>query len=202
MIHNKSKRTRWAWAVTTSVKRRTSTKNMQPKDVFSSMFEHLFLFTQIKEAICEMTTIKHALLTTAPKAARFSSLRGRTINIITTFLPCWLEKLYCYHISNNYPFRCVFGLFLLNFSSFKTRLLGRGFHALIKNVSFYSPTNVGSHNPPSSRAQHSRRHLFPSPINMGPPNPPPIQSPTSLLVHRLRDCENPHLFERGTKHFL
>ena len=35
---------------------------------------------------------------------------------------------------------------------FKTRLLGRGFHTFIKNVSFYSPTNVGSHNPSPFRA--------------------------------------------------
>ena len=31
---------------------------------------------------------------------------------------------------------------------FKTRLLGRGNHTLIRNVSFPSPTDVGSHNPP------------------------------------------------------
>ena len=31
----------------------------------------------------------------------------------------------------------------------KTFLLGRGFHTFIKNVWFYSPTDVGSHNPPS-----------------------------------------------------
>ena len=29
---------------------------------------------------------------------------------------------------------------------FKTRLLGRGFHTLIRNDSFTSPTDVGSHN--------------------------------------------------------
>lgn len=31
---------------------------------------------------------------------------------------------------------------------FKTCLLGRGFHIPIKNASFSSPTDVGSHNPP------------------------------------------------------
>ena len=36
---------------------------------------------------------------------------------------------------------------------FKTRLLGRRFHTLIKNVSFPFPTNVGSHNPPLFEAQ-------------------------------------------------
>ena len=28
------------------------------------------------------------------------------------------------------------------------RILGRGFHTLIRNASFPSPTDVGSHNPP------------------------------------------------------
>ena len=32
-----------------------------------------------------------------------------------------------------------------SFKVFKMRLLGRGFHTLIKNVSFSSPTDVGSH---------------------------------------------------------
>ena len=40
--------------------------------------------------------------------------------------------------------------------SFKTRLLGRGFHTLIRNVSFPSPTDVGSHNPSPLEAQRPR----------------------------------------------
>ena len=36
-------------------------------------------------------------------------------------------------------------LFGLSLKVFKTRMLGRGFHSLIKNVSFPSPINVGSH---------------------------------------------------------
>ena len=41
----------------------------------------------------------------------------------------------------------LFGLSLSGFPSrfLKTRLLGRDFHTLIKNASFFSPTNVGSH---------------------------------------------------------
>ena len=35
---------------------------------------------------------------------------------------------------------------LININS--TRLLGRGFHVVIRNVSFLSPTDVGSHNSP------------------------------------------------------
>ena len=35
--------------------------------------------------------------------------------------------------------------------SFKPRLLGRGFHTLIRNVSFSSPIDVGSLNPPLLR---------------------------------------------------
>ena len=41
----------------------------------------------------------------------------------------------------------LFGLsFGLPLKVFKTHLLERGFHTLINNVSFSSPTNVGSHN--------------------------------------------------------
>ena len=38
--------------------------------------------------------------------------------------------------------------FGLSLKVFKTRLLGRDFHTLIKNALFSSPTNMGSHNPP------------------------------------------------------
>ena len=52
-----------------------------------------------------------------------------------------------------------FGLSLSSFPSrFLKRLLGRSFHTLINNVSFSSPTNVGSHNPPFFRAQRPRCH--------------------------------------------
>ena len=40
---------------------------------------------------------------------------------------------------------------------FKTCLLGRGFHTLIRNVLFPSLTDVGSHNPPIE-GQHPRWH--------------------------------------------
>ena len=45
----------------------------------------------------------------------------------------------------------------------KTCLLRRGFHTLIKNVSFFSPTDVGSHNPLLFGVQRPCRHCFPSP---------------------------------------
>ena len=65
---------------------------------------------------------------------------------------------------------------------FKTRLLGRGFHILIKNVSFSSPTDVGSHNPPPSglNVLTSTRSLLQS--MWDPPPIHPLQSPTSLLA--------------------
>ena len=56
--------------------------------------------------------------------------------------------------------------FELPLKVFKTRLLGRGFHTLIKNVLFPSSTDVGSHNPPPFEAQRPRWHLFPSPIDV------------------------------------
>ena len=44
---------------------------------------------------------------------------------------------------------------------FKTRLLGRGFRILIKNASFFSPTDVRSHNPLPLGAQRPRWHTAP-----------------------------------------
>ena len=70
----------------------------------------------------------------------------------------------------------LFELSLSGFLSrfFKTRLLGRSFHTLTNNVSFSSPTDVGSHNSPPFGAQRPRWHSFPSPIDVGPPNSPPL----------------------------
>ena len=57
-------------------------------------------------------------------------------------------------------------LFGLSLTVIKMRLLGRSFHTLIKNVSFSSLTNVGSHNHPL-RGQRPRWHSFLSP-DLGP----------------------------------
>ena len=80
------------------------------------------------------------------------------------------------------------------------RMLGRGFHTLIKNDSFSSPFVVGSHNPHPFGAQCPRWHSFPSPIDVGLPNPPPsgpsvlagtlscvypFRGSASSLIHRL-----------------
>ena len=87
----------------------------------------------------------------------------------------------------------LFGLSLSGFPSrfFKTRLLGSGFHTIIKGVSFSSPIDEGSHNPPPFRAQGPRWHSFLSPIDVGPPsNPPPsgpnVPSGTPPCVYPLR----------------
>ena len=40
----------------------------------------------------------------------------------------------------------------------KTRLIERGFHTFIRNVLFFSPIDVGSHNSPSLRFHRSRWH--------------------------------------------
>ena len=58
---------------------------------------------------------------------------------------------------------------------FKTRLLGRGFHILIKNVLFPSTTDVGSHNP---------LPLGPSVLAGTPPSVYPLQDSVSSLAHR------------------
>ena len=53
--------------------------------------------------------------------------------------------------SRYYPFWLV--MYRRQPHGFKTRLLGRGFHTLIRYVSFPSPTDVGSHNLPPLWAQ-------------------------------------------------
>ena len=82
----------------------------------------------------------------------------------------------------------LFGLFL---EVFKMRLLERGFHTPIKDISFSSPNDVGSHNPPQFGAQRPHWHSFLSPIDVGPlPNPPPsrpsVLAGTLPHVHPLR----------------
>ena len=56
---------------------------------------------------------------------------------------------------------------------------------LIKGVSFSSPTDVESHNPPPLWGQSPRLHLFPSPIDVGPSQSTLLRGPASLLAHRL-----------------
>ena len=58
---------------------------------------------------------------------------------------------------------------------FKSRLLGEGFHALIKGGLFSSPTNVGYYNPPPFGAQRPRSLALLPLIDVGlPPNSPPF----------------------------
>ena len=47
---------------------------------------------------------------------------------------------------------------VIRFIVFKTWLLGRGFHTLVRNASFPSPTDLGSHNLPPLGAQCFRWH--------------------------------------------
>ena len=67
-------------------------------------------------------------------------------------------------------------LFGLSLEVFKTRLLWRGFHTLIKGVSFSSPTDVGHHNPPPSGPNVTRSFLQSmwDPHQIHPPSGPNI----------------------------
>ena len=58
-------------------------------------------------------------------------------------------------------------------SCFKTDLPGRGFHTLIRNASFHSPINEGSHNPPPLGASVlvGTSHVFGSNTIYNSPNP-------------------------------
>ena len=112
--------------------------------------------------------------------------------MIILFFFCFSWPSFCNRHSPPLVDIVLFGFSLLGFplKVFKMRLLGRGFHTLIKGVLFSSPTDVGSHNPPPFEAQRSCWHLFPSPIDVGPLNPPPF-GPSVLVgtpphVHPLR----------------
>ena len=68
---------------------------------------------------------------------------------------CLLPKQKHHHVqcnSPNLPLANIvyFGILYItiNFRALKRVWLRRGFHTLIRNTSFPSPTNVGSHNPP------------------------------------------------------
>ena len=70
--------------------------------------------------------------------------------------------------------------------SFKTCMLGEGFHTLINGGLFSSPINVGHHNPPPLRGPTSSLALFPSSNRCGTaPKSTPLWAPASLLAHRL-----------------
>ena len=83
-------------------------------------------------------------------------------------------------------------------------LLGRGFHTLIKNVSFSSSTDMESHNPPSSgpsvlAGTHSLLQLMwdppissPSGPNVLAGTPPRVhRGSASSLAHRLMSDSDP-----------
>ena len=70
---------------------------------------------------------------------------GKCITNMKGFLRVFVE--YSNRLNSPLADITIFGISLSSFLStfFKTCLLGRGFHTLINNVSFSSPTNVGSH---------------------------------------------------------
>ena len=75
-------------------------------------------------------------------------------------------------------------LFGLPLKVFNTRLLGRGFHTLIQGVSFSSPTDVRSHNPPPFKFQRPRWHSMWNPEHIHP-----LWGPASLLAHEVFGSE-------------
>ena len=62
--------------------------------------------------------------------------------------------------------------------------IGEGFHTLINGDLFFSPTNVGHHNPPPSRPSVLTDTLFFLQSMWDCPKSTPL-GPTSLLAHRL-----------------
>ena len=84
------------------------------------------------------------------------------------------------------PKRIIFasGGFEILHRVFKTCLLGRGFHTLINNVSFRSPTNVGFHNPHHFKTQRS-----------------PLQTmwELTITVNFKRECPLYYLYTKNNK---
>ena len=83
--------------------------------------------------------------------------------------------------SSNPPLANII-LLRLSLKVFKTRLLERGFHTLIKSVSFSSPIDMGSHNPPFDVLADTRSFLQ---SIWDPHQIHPLQCPASLLAHYL-----------------
>ena len=79
-------------------------------------------------------------------------------------------------------------LVLFGFSlerSFKTRLLGRGFHTLIKGDLFSFPTDVGYHNSSPSGLNVLVDTSFFLQLMWDPHKIHPLRGPASLLAHHL-----------------
>ena len=97
-----------------------------------------------------------------PSVLWFEVLRMRL------YQPKFIADRYCYLWT--FPFG-------IPLKVFKMHILGRGFHTLMKNVSFPPPTDMGSHNPTplGSSVLTSTPHLVST----------PLQGPTSSLPHRL-----------------
>ena len=74
------------------------------------------------------------------------------------------------NITHAFPFE-------LPFNVFKIRMLGRGFHTLVKNVLFPSPTNVGSHNPSPFGIQPPCWHISPTDVGSHNSSPFGVQPP-------------------------
>ena len=120
----------------------------------------------------ESKTVKISVLINIFQGIRDQSKQGISL-FAGTSSRVWL----CYHCNGTRSPLANIVLFGLPLKAFKTCLLGRGFHILIKNVSFSSPTDVGFHNPP---------HSDPSILVGTPPHVHPLRSSSaSSLAHHL-----------------
>ena len=106
---------------------------------------------------------QHATLV-KPKALKSCGFISKVNNIYNSPRHCPLADIVRFG-----PLRIAISLTIL-----KMRLLGRSFHTVIKNVLFPSPTNVGSHNPPSLGPAFSLAHCSESGSNTicNRPSPP------------------------------
>ena len=110
--------------------------------------------------------------------------RGKGHHLTQLNLPLTHLIILSYILIDTYIISLGF-LFRASPQGFKTRLLGEGFHTLLKDVLFSSPTNVGHHNPPPSGPSvlvgtRSFLQSIWDPLQIHP-----LWGPASLLAHRL-----------------
>ena len=79
-------------------------------------------------------------------------------------------------------------LFGLSLKVFETRMLGRGFHIFIKGVLFFSPTDVGSHNP-SLSGSSVLADICSLLQSMWDPPILPLRGSASSLAHLVSDSD-------------
>ena len=112
--------------------------------VFHTLIKNASFFFSTDVGFYNPPPLKPSVLADTPPSVHL--LSGSTYSLAN----CLVSDLDTICNSSSLPIIDIilFGLFGISLKVFKTRLLGRVFHTLIKNASFFFSTDVGSYNPP------------------------------------------------------